>query len=240
MTFGFIILRHVNSTSSNLYWQQAYDCVRKLYPEEPIIMLDDNSRPEFLTEKVMSNTTLVQSEFPGRGELLPYYYFLKNKWFDTAIILHDSVFLHQHIDTHVTNYKLVWEFEHSWDNSNNIRRVLGSLDNSQELLEFYENKSLWRGCFGGMAIIAHDYLQKIDTRHSFAKLLEAIQNREDRMAFERVIACMLQIQNPRQTLLGDIHQYLSRYGGWGYPYSSYLRDKEHLSSFPIIKVWTGR
>jgi hypothetical protein len=240
MSFGFILLRHVNSEKTNLYWQHSYDCIRKLYPETPIILLDDNSKPEFLTEKSLIHTTLVQSEFPGRGEVLPYYYFLKNKWFDTAIILHDSTFMNTPINTVVTNYKFLWEFEQEWDNPDNIRRVLQSLSNSQELLAFYDKHSEWKGCFGAMTIITHDYLQTIDSRYSITKLLDLVLNREDRMAFERVIACMLQFHHPRETLLGNIHAYLSTYGSWGYPYETYLQDKESLKSLPIIKIWSGR
>ena len=241
MSFGFILLRHVNSVKANLYWQHAHDCIRKFYPETPIIIIDDNSKREFLTEKTYSNTTLVQSEFPGRGEVLPYYYFLKNKWFDTAIILHDSTFLNMPLNTTVKNYKFLWEFDQSqWDNHDNIRRVLRSLSNSQELLEFYDKWSEWKGCFGGMSLITHDFLQKIDSRHSITKLLDLVLNREDRMAFERVIACMLQLHHPRESLLGNIHKYINVYGSWGYPYEAYLRDKESLKFLPIIKVWSGR
>ena len=241
MSFGFILLRHVNSVKANLYWQHAYDCIRKFYPETPIVILDDNSTSTFLTEKKLIHTTLVQSEFPGRGEVLPYYYFLKNKWFNTAIMLHDSTFLNMPINTTVTNYKFIWEFDQSkWDNHDNIRRVLRSLSNSQELLEFYEKRSEWKGCFGGMTIITHDFLQKIDNRHSITKLLDRIVNREDRMTFERVIACMLQFHHPRESLLGNIHMYVNMYGSWFYPYEAYLRDKESLKFLPIIKVWSGR
>jgi hypothetical protein len=240
MSFGFILLRHVNSTTSNLYWQHAYDCIRKLYPETHIVILDDSSQSEFLTAKALHNTTLVQSEFPGRGEVLPYYYFLKNKWFDTAIILHDSVFLHQPIDTQVTHYKFLWEFEQAADEPNYIRRVLEQLSNSHELLEFYANRPAWKGCFGAMTIIAHEFLQFVDSRYSFEKVLAAVHTRENRMAFERVIACMFQLHHPRETLIGNIHQYADRYGGWGHPYSSYLRNKDRLPPLPIFKVWSGR
>ena len=40
MTIGFIILRHVNSKSTDRYWKRSYDCVRKFYPENEIVIID--------------------------------------------------------------------------------------------------------------------------------------------------------------------------------------------------------
>jgi len=75
-TLGFIILRHVNSSLTNNYWIRCYDSIRHFYPENSIIIIDDNSDLQFLTEKKLDNTTVINSEYPKRGELLPYYYYL--------------------------------------------------------------------------------------------------------------------------------------------------------------------
>ena len=37
--FGFILLRHVNSEKTNLYWQESYRCIRKFYSNKIIINL---------------------------------------------------------------------------------------------------------------------------------------------------------------------------------------------------------
>jgi hypothetical protein len=44
-----------------------------------------------------TNVIVLESQHKGRGELLPYYYFLKNKFFENAVIIHDSVFIHKRI-----------------------------------------------------------------------------------------------------------------------------------------------
>ena len=46
----------------------------------------------------MYKTFIIQNDFPKRGELMPYYYYLHNKLFDTAVIIHDSVFINKYID----------------------------------------------------------------------------------------------------------------------------------------------
>jgi serine/threonine protein kinase len=82
---GFIILRHVNDEITNNYWKLSYDCIRKYYPEHQVLIIDDNSNKEYLTEHPLYKTTIINSEYPGRGELLPYYYYLKEKYFENAI-----------------------------------------------------------------------------------------------------------------------------------------------------------
>ena len=53
-TIGFIILRHVNSETTNLYWQLSYDNVRQFYPENDIIIIDDNSNYQYVSNKAQS------------------------------------------------------------------------------------------------------------------------------------------------------------------------------------------
>ena len=47
----FMMLRHVNSEKSSVYWMECYDNVRKYYPENPIIIIDDNSNYELIRPK---------------------------------------------------------------------------------------------------------------------------------------------------------------------------------------------
>ena len=70
---GFIILRHVNNELSNNYWIVCYDCIRKLYPENLILIIDDNSNYEYITPKNLYKTTIINSEYPGRGN---YYHII--------------------------------------------------------------------------------------------------------------------------------------------------------------------
>ena len=97
-TIGIIILRHVMWELTNKYWICCYDGIRRFYKENEFIIIDDNSNYDFITDKQLYKTTIIQSEYKGRGELLPYYYYLTNKLFDTAVVIHDSVFINSHID----------------------------------------------------------------------------------------------------------------------------------------------
>ena len=230
-TFGFIMLRHVNNELTNSYWINCYNCIRTHYPENSIIIIDDNSNYNFITNKELYKTTIINSEYPKRGELLPYYYYLHNKLFDVAVIIHDSVFINEYIDMSVDKYKILWEFEHDWDQKNDELRMI-NVFNDLELTYFYKNKHLWKGCFGAMSIIKHDYLCYINNKYDISKLLNCILNRYNRCSFERVFACLLQINGKKETLLGNIHKYCP----WGISFA----DKDKYNHLPLLKCWTGR
>ena len=228
---GFIVLRHVNNELTNKYWIKCVDSIRQYYPENTILIIDDNSEYKYITEKTLYKTTIINSEYPKRGELLPYYYYLHNKLFDTAVIIHDSVIVNKYIDMNVENYKFLWEFEHNWDQIEDETRMINAFNNL-DLNKFYENKNLWKGCFGCMTIITHDYLTHINNKYDISKLLDYVLNRYNRCSFERVIACLLQKEGKKETLLGNIHHYCK----WGIQFN----EIDKYTVLPLIKHWTGR
>ena len=232
-TLGFIILRYVNNMETNKYWNDCYECIRKFYPENHIMIIDDNSNKDYLRQTChLYNTTIINSEYHKRGELLPYYYYLNNKLFDTAVIIHDSVFINKYIDFSCEKYKILWGFEHYWDDFENETKKL-KIFNDIELLIFYENKALWTGCFGGMSVITYDYLTFINSKYEINKLLDVVINRGDRSNFERIIACLLQKEEgKKEVLFGNIHNYL--------PIGLTYNEKYKYSHLSIVKVWTGR
>ncbi len=229
--FGFIILRHVNNQITNKYWQCCYDSIRKYYPEHLILIIDDNSNYEYITEHFLYKTTIINSEYKGRGELLPYYYYLHNKLFETAVIIHDSVFINKYIDFTVDKYSILWDFEHHWDQIEDETRIIQSFRDT-ELYEFYNNKKLWTGCFGGMSVITHNYLLEINNKYNISILLEFIITRFNRCSFERIIACLLQKNEKPNVLFGNIHKYCN----WGIKFT----EKDNYNHLPLIKVWSGR
>jgi len=230
--FGFIMTRHVNSYKSNRLWNHSYNCIRRFYPENIIIIIDDSSNYEYVKEyQPLYKTTIINSAYQRRGELLPYIFYLNTKFFDKAVIIHDSVFINSLIDTDIEDYKILWDFEHDWDQIEDERKMI-SLFNDKILSDFYENKKLWKGCFGAMCIITHDYLKKINIKYDMAKLLGSVLTRYNRCSFERVIACLLQLNKINKSMFGDIHLY----GKHGVSFD----EKDINLHLPIIKVWSGR
>ena len=239
--WGFIILRHVSNENHNKLWVENYKCIRKLYKDRKIVIIDDNSNYKFVSKIDLHNTIVINSEFKKRGEFLPYYYYSKNKWFDCAIIVHDGFFVNKKVNYEIEDYVTLLEFDPSKnDHPEDETKLIKSLKDNKELYNFYNNKNLWKGCFGCMTIITHNYIKKIDDRHELKRLINGIQSRYNRMSFERVLSCLLHFNNKnsklKRSLLGNIYKYTE----WGKDYNHYTKNLKGKSDKPFLKVWSGR
>lgn len=240
-TLGFVLVRHIQDETTSKYWHRSCQSIRKYYPSAPIVVIDDNSNPSFVDqelEKNLSNCKIIRSELPKRGEILGYYYFWKHKWFQKAVVLHDSVFLHQEINFHsCKNVKFLWHIENK--QYHNVERETVFLRNvGHQYVFLYESKQYWKGCFGVMSVIDHDFLCKIA---DIFVLLPTIKSRSDRYCLESVFAVMCFYHDPSLmrniSFMGDIHEYALP---WGYDFHTY-QEEEHKRNFPsLVKVWTGR
>jgi len=251
MNFGFIILRHVNSELSNQYWNQSVKLLRFLYPENQIVIIDDNSDQNLVkSEFDYKNVTIIQSEYPGKGELLPYIYFYKYKWFDNAIFIHDSVFLHKKLDFNKiienNNIKVIplWYFINNDSELNHVLNIANSLNHSEtikkNLLKW--NKKIWRSCFGSMSLINYNFLNEIVEKYNLLNLIDVVKNRSDRCALERIFGVIFYIEtNNRKTIFGNINKSHKYSSNADYRYNDYIKAfyYKKLPS-PFIKVWTGR
>ena len=260
--FGFIFTRHVNSATSNEYWKECIECIRKHYPlNTPILIVDDNSNPEYLnpTEITIQNVQIVQSEFPGRGELLAYYYFHKLRPFQKACIIHDSVFVHKHDDfgNSKNDVSFLWGFNGILsENIENEIQLINTLNYSDRLLELYNDTSKWIGCFGCMSVITLPFLDRLVEKYDMFKLLDVVKNRNDRMCLERVISLIFVSEQPEYNIVfGDILEF---YNSFNFGYMHYLEWKRHkyppktlsfrqppspktpYDPYPFLKVWSGR
>jgi hypothetical protein len=242
---GFIITRHVNSVSTNQYWIESIKQIRLYHPMCHIVIIDDNSNEEYLNSNDvdLTNCTIIQSTFLGRGEILAYYYYYTNyKEFHKVIILHDSTFIQTNLDHYinqVSSVQFIWKFKSVSQNIMIESKQIKLLSNCNELVSLYRQRHLWTGCFGVMTIITYDFLKLIVEKYNLFILLEHINCRLDRMAFERVFSVICHNENKnlikRSSVLGSIHRYIKL----GYTFNEYIKNKKQ-NKLPIIKVWTGR
>lgn len=251
-SYGFIIIRHVNSEKTNMYWNHSIKLLRTYYPHRKIIIIDDNSTQEYVkADFEYKNIEIVQSEFPGRGEILPYYYFIKNNYFDNAIIIHDSVFFHKRINFEILkNMKVIplWFFYSDTENVENTLRIASVLKNNYPLLQNLKNdtihmmpKQKWYGCFGIQCYINRNFLIELEKKYSITNMISQITCRMDRCCVERIIGCIFFTENlnisKKKSLFGDIMKYQT----WGYSFDAYMEHlKKGTIKKPVIKVWTGR
>lgn len=266
MSYGFIITRHVNSEITNKYWNQCVRCIRQFYPFKKIVIIDDNSNQDLIkADFEYINVEIIQSEYPGRGELLPYVYFLRRHFFDNAVIIHDSVFFHKRVKFESIIKKGVfvlplWHFDSQNDpdtvGNNNTMRIASSLKNGGFIQNRFRTvvsknhinilglptEKKWFGCFGVQSFINYSFLCVLQQKYSITNLLNVVKNRNDRCSLERIMAIMFYAEYPIlskiKSLLGGIFEYIR----WGYTYDEYVRNImiQNRVERPIIKVWTGR
>jgi len=271
MTFGFILTRHVNSHKTNKYWIRSVTLINALYPAVPIIIIDDNSKTEFLTrdaETNLKNITVINSEYPGRGELLPFIYLLKHRWFNAAVIMHDSVFIHKKINFEtgaIPDVLPLWHFPYNNASGRDdfhhimyISRFLANANIIQKKLQFNNNKnnlvssmslikkqdvSIFNLCFGVQTYIKLPFLDHIEKKYKITNLLQCIQCRRDRCALERIMGCIFHTENrmalsKRPSVFGHILRHKQAYK---YAYQNYMQDvvRKKIPGY-FVKVWSGR
>jgi len=253
--FGFIISRHVNSKYTNRYWNQCVKLIRATYPFKQIIIIDDNSNQQFVkADFAYKNLQIIQSEYPGRGELLPYIYYLKHKWFPSAVIIHDSLFIHKKIRFEKFRHPVLPLWHHKYDKENlgNILRIASALNNNSillnklsgsngELLALNKEKN-FNLCFGAQAFIKLNFLELLQTKYNITNLVNVIHNRTDRCSLERVLGLLFCEEYPIlstiNSLFGDI---IIKHRAFSYKYDEYLYDfKKKRVIYPFVKVWSGR
>jgi len=255
-SYGFIITRHINSEKTNKYWNKCVRCIRGFYPLRKIVIIDDNSNIDFVkADFEYSNIEIIQSEFPGRGELLPYYYFHKNHFFDNAIIIHDSIFFHKRINfENLIKFKVnvlpLWHFEADKENFDKSIIISNKLSNKIEIqkkLTLNDNilglsHQKWYGCFGVQCFINYNFLTYIEKKYNIFNLLSIVKNRQDRCTLERIFGAIFYTEEihkltKMKSLFGNIFNYQK----WRYTFDEYENDvKQKKISKAIIKVFSGR
>jgi hypothetical protein len=255
MTYGFIITRHVNSELTNKYWNQCVKLIRTHYPFRKIIIIDDNSNYDFVkADHDYKNTEIIQSEYPKRGELLPYVYFLRHQWFDNAIILHDSVFIHKRIPFENFKFPVMPLWHHTYDQEylDNLLRISNHLKNNVYLKQKLQGPGInilgmptddkFDLCFGALAYVNINFLKKIENKYKLSNLINCIQSKKDRCGLERIIGLLFFQEYPNlkniHSLFCNIHHH---HKPFQYDFNQYLQDfRNKKACEKFVKVWTGR
>jgi hypothetical protein len=237
--FGFIITRHVNSDKTNRYWNRNVKLLRTFYPNKLIVVIDDNSNPNFLKPfHDYKNLIIVQSEYPGGGELLPYIYYARNKWFERAVIIHDAVFFHSRISFEkFNNFPAIsmWHFNNSFSHYHleNSLRIADSL-NFSDVIKVNLHKKNWVGCFGVQSYIRHNFLTLIMNKYNINNLINVVKCRDDRCSLERIFAVIFYLElKLTRSIMGD----MTKLSIWNGTFDDYIKNSPKSK---VVKVFTGR
>ena len=246
--FGFIITRCVNENNQDLLWRECLACVRELYPVTPFIIIDDHSTIDIDTKDLDDYTIVVHSELaPGIGELLPYFYLYTYKYFDKAIIMHDSVFLQKPFKTseleNIQTVRFLWkfyEFEHDQPSVHLIKNMLTLININENTYDSFEWK--FHACFGVMSIITTSFLDALVNKYPLFSLLPLISTRAHRKCIERIfaIACFMYLDGCLQpSMFGKIRDDMPE--PFTLTYDTYKKNKTSFKTeYSAIKVYSSR
>ncbi len=260
--YTIYITRYINNKEIAQYWKNSYDCIRNLYKNINIVIIDDSSNEEFIAkDNDISDVTFFYSQqekkddqlkcedFTKKGEILPFYYFYKYGTTPYAVFIHDSVFINKaiHDNIYEDDFLSFWSFNTiSW-----YKRLYSQMNNfinvfskSKELTDIWKRPNLWEGTFGSMCVISSKYLNELEKEYGFlSNGLSMIQGREERMLLERLLSIFYFSKHSRSphALFSNIHIWcMSTFGkSWGLKWSQY-KSQKRLSNVPIIKIWSGR
>jgi hypothetical protein len=251
---AIIFPRHVRNPIHKDLWKECLKCARKHYKDAPIIIIDDNSIPELIEPfDMMENVTVINTEYIGAGEMLPYYYFYKLRPARKAIIISDSMFIQRPFDKDmldsIKDIKFLWSFEfyclpdcyktYQEFHYNQIY-LLMNLKEGASLSQLYSSQQ-WVGCFGSASIITLDFLDKLEERYNFIQIVKHIHNRDHRQLLERLVAIVAIHEKSSWSkdsisVFGDIFTYPRAFA---YTFEDYKNNPTD-PNLTIAKCWNSR
>ena len=242
-SYVFVILRNIRHTKDNDLWISSYNSIRRFYTN-PIKIIDDNSSINTFNGKLI-DTEVIQSEWNGAGEILPYYYFMKHKWADRMIFIHDSMFLSRPFrDSELSDpVRFHWYFINKKD-ERRYSSYLSILSQPDPLIEYSKNLSSWKGCFGATSIIDIDVVNTLEEKYGmFSRLTMSIRTRPDREMFERIFGLILfyegYVTDHQCSNFGDILRYPGAFESNNMNVETAIQHANNYDT-AIVKIWRGR
>jgi hypothetical protein len=246
-TITFVILKHTRNESEFNMFKSAYLSVKTFYPKNKVVIIDDNSTYKNIDINLLDDDILIESEFPGAGEILPYYYFYKLRWSENMIFIHDSMMLLRHFNLFEidNNIKFLWEFNYN-DGYNtiiedNIKYLINNINKTeQQLLLSTLITNKWKGCFGSSCLISLNIIKFIELKYNiFSNLVNIINKRIQREALERLLSLILFSENligiNNCSMFGSIQRY-----PLAFRTSEPLDLQKYGYNSAVNKIWIGR
>lgn len=239
----FIILRHICDDTTNKYWRLCYLSIRKFYPMNDIIIIDNKSTYDTNHELILENCKIIESEIPHCRLYTPLYYYLQyyNKY-DQAIIIHDGIIFNSFIDfSDISSVKFLWHFKnHNWDKIDVTKNIISDMDieTQNRIIKLYESKN-WYGCFGCMLVINRTFIKILDEKYNLTSLKDKILNKESACEFERLLAVLCYLESDTisndTSIMGDFTNLT-----WGLNLHQYYNNLNTYNQQKIVKLFYDR
>lgn len=236
--FGFYILRTVLTMEQNEYWIHCYNCIRFYHPTSPIIIINNQCIPNLVSSLPIEdeNISVIEPEYSCCGPIMPYFYFYKNRPFDIAVFLQDTMFLQTKLELNqFRGMKFLWKDN---DHQNEIdpfhQRLILLLRNHVPIWNLSCRPDNWTNCFSGMTICHWDAINQLQNAFHIFSISHAITVLEDQKAWNRVFSMcchVLGLVEPMTaSVFGEIHTNQ-------YSWHDYIVDKEtNITMKPIVFI----
>lgn len=265
MSIAFYITRSIRTDEHLLVYLECIDCIKKTYPNTPIIVIRDNEQYDLtkygVIEEDGDDIYYIDSEYPGVAESLRLYYYWKvctdrNTYSHIpatkyAICMHDSMFIHSkiildHCDKY--GYEDFFTAKKEWNIPKDELAIIDNIPKNKEIARNVYDTDKWHTNFGVCVVITFDFLNKVHDMFDVLSpdFLTTIRTHENRVACERVWGLLFACVNYNpNTVYGDINVY----HGWqvqrfnlqkDFYYKFYHEHREYYVNFPIIKCWLNR
>jgi len=242
MKHTFVILRSVQKEDTKENgWYKCYRSIREYYPHHFIVIIDNLSNPLLLKNYELKDEqlkTIIYTE-NASGELLPFWYFWKEKWSDYMIFLHDSMYLNRLIDLKEKDV-MFWHFDANHGKlplEITIQCMLKKMKNHTTLLKTFDSNK-WTGCFGSSCILSWNTVNVFAMKYELFSLLSIMISRIKRKCLERIIGILFYL---------EVYEHKSYFGSVSKcPYFGYIKpNEEHKITkwnklYSITKCFQGR
>ena len=219
--FGFIIAGCIREESHLTSLNDCLSSIRQFHPTNKCVVVVDFTSDKRLVKKITENFPNVIFEletpnYPADMQLLKF--FKEKKYFDTAILLQDSMrVLNEfkvedisdildiqylwHFNNHRVHWDIIIEPYTDYNRKNNIQthndfilHIIESLPetNFKEYCKItYPQKELWSGCFGCCSIITYDFLKKLNEKTDIINIQANMTTNRLRRVIESIfsLAC---------------------------------------------------
>lgn len=216
--FGFIVAACLRETR---HFDSLSECLESLdqfhADNKKIVIVDFTSDRGLVSAAVIKFPTVIfevdTPEVPA--DMLSLYFFQKKHYFDTAIVLQDSMKILQAFDVQkIDDINYLWYFrdhvhwagipepQTEFNIKNNIRNhddlILYCLKNLTKKINFqsyaldiYFQKNRWSGCFGCCCVVTHNFLNKLDSDTGIIDIMLQMTSNRLRRAIESIfsLAC---------------------------------------------------
>jgi len=221
-TFGFMVAICVRNMEHKNSVNKCVDSIIKYHPtDKAVLVVDFTSNSELVKELVEQyswNNYIIFENFTEHvpADMLLLYYFKKNKYFDIAICIQDSMYVRNKFENiavddvellwHFTNHRVHWseikepvtEFTKKYTITTHDDLIMYCINNLIESEDFkkycnkiYFQKHRWSGSLGCCCIINYDFLCKLDDSTKIINFMSKMSNNRLRRAMESLfsLAC---------------------------------------------------